>query len=73
MIFLCVCGGSSRPGMVLTVQALSDDDYRFWIHAMGGKEPVRKSFALNYLNYIFGKILVFNLFEKSCCIRPSMY
>lgn len=33
---LCV----SRPGTLLTVQALSEDDYRFWLHAMGGKEPV---------------------------------
>lgn len=32
---------TDRPGMVLTVQALSDDDYRFWIHAMGGKEPMQ--------------------------------
>lgn len=46
IIFLCGC--SSRPGMVLTVQALSDDDYRFWIHAMGGKEPVRKSITLTF-------------------------
>ncbi|XP_056591685.1 rho GTPase-activating protein 10 isoform X2 [Triplophysa dalaica] len=32
---------TDRPGMVLTVQALSEDDYRFWIHAMGGKEPMQ--------------------------------
>lgn len=25
---------------MLTVQALSEDDYRFWLQAMGGKEPV---------------------------------
>lgn len=30
----------SRPGTLLTVQALSEDDYRFWLQAMGGKEPV---------------------------------
>ncbi|XP_030643899.1 rho GTPase-activating protein 10 [Chanos chanos] len=28
-----------RPGTVLTVQALSEDDHRFWMQAMGGKEP----------------------------------
>ncbi|KAI7811528.1 rho GTPase-activating protein 10 [Triplophysa rosa] len=32
---------TDRPGMVLTVQALSEHDYRFWIHAMGGKEPMQ--------------------------------
>lgn len=32
-----------RPGIVLTVQALSEDDHKFWIHAMGGKEPVSLS------------------------------
>lgn len=30
----------SSPGTVLTVQALSEDDHKFWIQAMGGKEPV---------------------------------
>lgn len=30
----------SRPGTVLTVQALSEDDHKFWMQAMGGKEPV---------------------------------
>lgn len=29
-----------RPGTVLTVQALSEDDHKFWMQAMGGKEPV---------------------------------
>uniref|UniRef100_A0A8C6U843 Rho GTPase activating protein 10 n=1 Tax=Neogobius melanostomus TaxID=47308 RepID=A0A8C6U843_9GOBI len=29
-----------RPGTVLTVQALSEDDQKFWMQAMGGKEPV---------------------------------
>ncbi|XP_051561529.1 rho GTPase-activating protein 10-like isoform X1 [Myxocyprinus asiaticus] len=32
---------TDRPGTVLTVQALSEDDYRFWIQAMGGKEPMQ--------------------------------
>uniref|UniRef100_A0A4W5MNC8 Rho GTPase activating protein 10 n=1 Tax=Hucho hucho TaxID=62062 RepID=A0A4W5MNC8_9TELE len=32
---------TDRPGTVLTVQSLSEDDHKFWIHAMGGKEPVR--------------------------------
>lgn len=31
---------SPRPGTVLTVQALSEDDHKFWMQAMGGKEPV---------------------------------
>uniref|UniRef100_A0A671KPH4 Rho GTPase activating protein 10 n=1 Tax=Sinocyclocheilus anshuiensis TaxID=1608454 RepID=A0A671KPH4_9TELE len=31
---------TDRPSTVLTVQALSEDDYRFWMHAMGGKESV---------------------------------
>lgn len=31
---------TSRPGTVLTVQALSEDDHKFWMQAMGGKEPV---------------------------------
>nr|XP_055061083.1 rho GTPase-activating protein 10 isoform X1 [Misgurnus anguillicaudatus] len=32
---------TDRPGTLLTVQALSEDDYRFWIHAMGGKEQMQ--------------------------------
>uniref|UniRef100_A0A8C8M9G8 Rho GTPase activating protein 10 n=1 Tax=Oncorhynchus tshawytscha TaxID=74940 RepID=A0A8C8M9G8_ONCTS len=32
---------TDRPGTVLTVQSLSEDDHKFWIHAMGGKEPVK--------------------------------
>ncbi|XP_026132312.1 rho GTPase-activating protein 10-like [Carassius auratus] len=35
---------TDRPFTVLTVQALSEDDYRFWMHAMGGKE------SMQYLN-----------------------
>uniref|UniRef100_A0A672Z0U1 Rho GTPase activating protein 10 n=1 Tax=Sphaeramia orbicularis TaxID=375764 RepID=A0A672Z0U1_9TELE len=31
---------TDRPGTVLTVQALSEDDQKFWMQAMGGKEPV---------------------------------
>uniref|UniRef100_A0A8D3DF48 Rho GTPase activating protein 10 n=1 Tax=Scophthalmus maximus TaxID=52904 RepID=A0A8D3DF48_SCOMX len=31
---------TDRPGLVLTVQALSEDDHKFWMQAMGGKEPV---------------------------------
>uniref|UniRef100_A0A3Q3M5S3 Rho GTPase activating protein 10 n=1 Tax=Mastacembelus armatus TaxID=205130 RepID=A0A3Q3M5S3_9TELE len=34
---------TDRPGTVLTVQALSEDDHKFWMHAMGGKEPIRHS------------------------------
>ncbi|XP_034390551.1 rho GTPase-activating protein 10 isoform X3 [Cyclopterus lumpus] len=29
---------TDRPGTVLTVQALSEDDHKFWMQAMGGKE-----------------------------------
>uniref|UniRef100_A0A671UTN6 Rho GTPase activating protein 10 n=1 Tax=Sparus aurata TaxID=8175 RepID=A0A671UTN6_SPAAU len=35
-----------RPGTVLTVQALSEDDHKFWMQAMGGKEPVSQLPAL---------------------------
>uniref|UniRef100_A0A9J7X1S5 Rho GTPase-activating protein 10 n=1 Tax=Cyprinus carpio carpio TaxID=630221 RepID=A0A9J7X1S5_CYPCA len=35
---------TDRPSTVLTVQALSEDDHRFWMHAMGGKE------SMQYLN-----------------------
>ncbi|XP_036373072.1 rho GTPase-activating protein 10-like [Megalops cyprinoides] len=38
---------TDRPGVVLTVQALSEDDRRFWMQAMGGKEPIR-SFGRTY-------------------------
>uniref|UniRef100_A0AAQ5ZIQ0 Rho GTPase activating protein 10 n=1 Tax=Amphiprion ocellaris TaxID=80972 RepID=A0AAQ5ZIQ0_AMPOC len=31
---------TDRPGTVLTVQTLSEDDHKFWMQAMGGKEPV---------------------------------
>ncbi|KAI1883657.1 hypothetical protein AGOR_G00233820 [Albula goreensis] len=31
---------TDRPGLVLTVQALSEDDRKSWMQAMGGKEPV---------------------------------
>ncbi|KAI4893957.1 hypothetical protein NFI96_018684 [Prochilodus magdalenae] len=31
---------TDRPGTVLTVQALSENDQKFWMQAMGGKEPV---------------------------------
>ncbi|XP_023813420.2 rho GTPase-activating protein 10 [Oryzias latipes] len=30
---------TDRPGTVFTVQALSEDDFKFWMQAMGGKEP----------------------------------
>ncbi|XP_076003744.1 rho GTPase-activating protein 10 isoform X1 [Genypterus blacodes] len=36
----CLDLDTDRPGIVLTVQALSEDDHKFWIQAMGGKEPV---------------------------------
>uniref|UniRef100_A0A8C4ZZK7 Rho GTPase activating protein 10 n=1 Tax=Gadus morhua TaxID=8049 RepID=A0A8C4ZZK7_GADMO len=31
---------TDRPGTVLTVQSMSEDDHKFWMQAMGGKEPV---------------------------------
>uniref|UniRef100_A0AAQ6ART9 Rho GTPase-activating protein 10 n=1 Tax=Amphiprion ocellaris TaxID=80972 RepID=A0AAQ6ART9_AMPOC len=31
---------TDRPGTVLTVQTLSEDDHKFWMQAMGGKEPI---------------------------------
>ncbi|XP_006629606.1 rho GTPase-activating protein 10 isoform X1 [Lepisosteus oculatus] len=31
---------ADRPGVVLTVQALSEEDRKHWMEAMGGKEPV---------------------------------
>uniref|UniRef100_A0A671UUA9 Rho GTPase-activating protein 10 n=1 Tax=Sparus aurata TaxID=8175 RepID=A0A671UUA9_SPAAU len=37
---------TDRPGTVLTVQALSEDDHKFWMQAMGGKEPVSQLPAL---------------------------
>uniref|UniRef100_A0A4W4FYU3 Rho GTPase activating protein 10 n=1 Tax=Electrophorus electricus TaxID=8005 RepID=A0A4W4FYU3_ELEEL len=30
---------TDRPGTVFTAQALSEDDHRFWVQEMGGKEP----------------------------------
>uniref|UniRef100_A0A8C2IYH4 Rho GTPase-activating protein 10 n=1 Tax=Cyprinus carpio TaxID=7962 RepID=A0A8C2IYH4_CYPCA len=44
---------TDRPITVLTVQALSDDDHRFWMHAMGGKEPVQ------YLNAFTKGVFIF--------------
>ncbi|XP_035272441.1 rho GTPase-activating protein 10-like isoform X1 [Anguilla anguilla] len=38
---------TDRPGVLLAVQALSEDDRRFWMQAMGGKEPVH-SFGTTY-------------------------
>ncbi|XP_077574994.1 rho GTPase-activating protein 10 isoform X2 [Stigmatopora nigra] len=31
---------TDRPGTALTVQALSESDHKFWMLAMGGKEPI---------------------------------
>uniref|UniRef100_A0AAR2LAR2 Rho GTPase activating protein 10 n=1 Tax=Pygocentrus nattereri TaxID=42514 RepID=A0AAR2LAR2_PYGNA len=38
---------TDRPGTVLTVQALSEDDHKFWMQAMGGKEPANTDFPLS--------------------------
>ncbi|XP_028833328.1 rho GTPase-activating protein 10 isoform X2 [Denticeps clupeoides] len=32
---------TDRPGTVVTVQALSEDDHKFWMQAMGGREPIQ--------------------------------
>ncbi|XP_036407049.1 rho GTPase-activating protein 10 [Megalops cyprinoides] len=40
---------TDRPGVVLTVQALSEDDRKFWMQAMGGKEPI------NYFGRTYSK------------------
>ncbi|CAB1327249.1 unnamed protein product [Coregonus sp. 'balchen'] len=40
---------TDRPGTVLTVQSLSEDDHKFWIHAMGGKEPVGQYLGKTHL------------------------
>nr|XP_046181746.1 rho GTPase-activating protein 10-like [Oncorhynchus gorbuscha] len=39
---------TDRPGTVLTVQSLSEDDHKFWIHAMGGKEPAGQYLGKTY-------------------------
>ncbi|XP_034713545.1 rho GTPase-activating protein 10 isoform X3 [Etheostoma cragini] len=39
---------TDRPGTVLTVQALSEDDHKFWMQAMGGKEPVGRFLGRTY-------------------------
>ncbi|XP_030596531.1 rho GTPase-activating protein 10 isoform X1 [Archocentrus centrarchus] len=39
---------TDRPGTVLTVQALSEDDHKFWIQAMGGKEPIGRYLMRTY-------------------------
>uniref|UniRef100_A0A8C7D4Y6 Rho GTPase activating protein 10 n=1 Tax=Oncorhynchus kisutch TaxID=8019 RepID=A0A8C7D4Y6_ONCKI len=41
---------TDRPGTVLTVQSLSEDDHKFWIHAMGGKEPGHVNCLLTGIN-----------------------
>uniref|UniRef100_A0A8C6Q443 Rho GTPase activating protein 10 n=1 Tax=Nothobranchius furzeri TaxID=105023 RepID=A0A8C6Q443_NOTFU len=40
---------TDRPGTVLTVQALSEDDYKLWMQAMGGKEPVSQPLPFHHL------------------------
>ncbi|XP_057699205.1 rho GTPase-activating protein 10 [Corythoichthys intestinalis] len=41
---------TDRPGTALTVQALSESDHKFWMLAMGGKEPIG-----HYLGRTFSK------------------
>lgn len=58
---------SLRPGTVLTVQALSEDDHKFWMQAMGGKEPVSQLPALSaftshiLLTWPYFNIIYFNM------------
>uniref|UniRef100_A0A8C6TZK2 Rho GTPase-activating protein 10 n=1 Tax=Neogobius melanostomus TaxID=47308 RepID=A0A8C6TZK2_9GOBI len=44
---------TDRPGTVLTVQALSEDDQKFWMQAMGGKEPVNTYFFCHDFGNLF--------------------
>ncbi|CAL1601043.1 unnamed protein product [Knipowitschia caucasica] len=39
---------TDRPGTLLTVQALSEDDQKFWMQAMGGKEPMAHYLARTF-------------------------
>ncbi|XP_051939612.1 rho GTPase-activating protein 10 isoform X4 [Hippocampus zosterae] len=39
---------TDRPGTALTVQALSEGDHKFWMLAMGGKEPVGRYLGRTY-------------------------
>uniref|UniRef100_A0A8C9XZS0 Rho GTPase activating protein 10 n=1 Tax=Sander lucioperca TaxID=283035 RepID=A0A8C9XZS0_SANLU len=46
---------NNMPGTVLTVQALSEDDHKFWMQAMGGKEPNRAmQIKFHYCYYLLG-------------------
>lgn len=48
---------SPRPGTVLTVQALSEDDHKFWMQAMGGKEPVSQLSQCHHLPLTHGVLI----------------
>ncbi|XP_019717637.1 rho GTPase-activating protein 10 isoform X2 [Hippocampus comes] len=39
---------TDRPGTALTVQALSEGDHKFWMLAMGGKEPIGRYLGRTY-------------------------
>uniref|UniRef100_A0AAR2IV92 Rho GTPase activating protein 10 n=1 Tax=Pygocentrus nattereri TaxID=42514 RepID=A0AAR2IV92_PYGNA len=53
---------TDRPGTVLTVQALSEDDHKFWMQAMGGKEPViGLDFLTGFVTEIAANQCVYNL------------
>uniref|UniRef100_A0A8C9WJ92 Rho GTPase activating protein 10 n=1 Tax=Scleropages formosus TaxID=113540 RepID=A0A8C9WJ92_SCLFO len=58
LLWLCF----PRPGMVLTVQALSEEDRKFWMQAMGGKEPVIDA-QLDEVGFSFVKKCI-NAIEK---------
>uniref|UniRef100_A0A671UUA1 Rho GTPase-activating protein 10 n=1 Tax=Sparus aurata TaxID=8175 RepID=A0A671UUA1_SPAAU len=51
---------TDRPGTVLTVQALSEDDHKFWMQAMGGKEPV-------------SQLPHFTVYKKDCINDQGLY
>uniref|UniRef100_A0A667XU65 Rho GTPase activating protein 10 n=1 Tax=Myripristis murdjan TaxID=586833 RepID=A0A667XU65_9TELE len=50
---------TDRPGTVLTVQALSEDDHKFWMQAMGGKEPVSHFLNSFFISITFNTTVVY--------------
>lgn len=39
----------NRPGVVFTLQALSEEDRRLWLDAMDGREPVSCDLLFNFM------------------------
>uniref|UniRef100_A0A8C5AA05 Rho GTPase activating protein 10 n=1 Tax=Gadus morhua TaxID=8049 RepID=A0A8C5AA05_GADMO len=53
---------TDRPGTVLTVQSMSEDDHKFWMQAMGGKEPVSlKRILVQLYAFCSSEILMLNV------------